>query len=497
MSLTKRVYKGGAVILFFTLLTAPIGYVVRIMYSHVLSIQDYGLFYAVLSLLSIFNNYNDLGLGSSLVYFIPKFVKKKDYSSAWNAYKYSEITSTLVSVVLSFIFVLSAEWLSSHYFKIPQAKYLIVIFTVYHIADVFVSVACKFLSGMQKEKYYSSREFIRLLFTFILTVIFWGLGYSNVIHFSIAWTLAFVVTAVVFYYFVYNKHQSVISPLKWNQKLFIKLLKYGFPTTLTLLITTVISSSNTFFLTALKGVKDFGIYSIVFSIVSIPSIFIASVSGFFSPFTSDLMEGKKEKINILMENVLVYIPFFTFYFSLFIFMFPSSSIKLLFGVKWVEQATFPLSILIIGSFFSIMSDYYIAILLGIGLVKERLKISLITALLNVIISPILIYKLGIIGAVSGNVFIYLFTTLLLGRLLKRKIPFSYPWLFYFKLLLIAISMFVIKYLFKLNPTSWFQFVLFGLVYTVIILIFAYHLKLFNKKMVKLLINYCKNIFKKS
>ncbi len=495
-SLTKRVFRGGSIILLFTVLTAPLGYAVRILYSHNLSIQNFGLFYAVLSFLSIFNNYNDLGLGSSLIFFTPKFIKRKDYSSAWNAYKYSELISTSMSLILSLIFFLIAGWLSVHYFKVPQAKNLILLFAIYHIADVFVSISSKFLVGLQKEELYSSREFIRLLLTFIFTLIFLVLGYSNVEFFALAWTLAYLITAGVYYFFVYEKHQFIITPLKWDKKLFIKLLKYGLPSTLTLIVVTFISSSNTFLLTALKGVKDFGVYSIVFSIVSIPSLFVASTSGFFFPFTSHLMEGKKEKIHILVENILVYIPFFTFYFALFIFMFPSSSIKLLFGVKWVELAKIPLSILITSSFFSIMSDYFVSVLLGVGLIKERLKISLAIAVLNIIIGSILIYKLGVIGATLANFFIYFISVILLSNLLKRKIPFSYPWLFYLKLFLVGGVLFFIKFLFKLNPTNWPAFILLGIIYTVINIVLAYYLKLFNKKMVKLLINYCLGRIKK-
>ncbi len=495
-SLTKRVFRGGSIILFFTLLTVPLGYGIRILYSHTLSIQNFGLFYATLSFLSIFNNYNDLGLGSSLSYFIPKFIKKSDYASTWNAYKYTEIASTVISFSICLIFFLIADWLSKNYFKSPLAKDLIYIFAVYHIADVFVVVSSRFLTGLQREELYSSKEFIRQSLTFIFSLILIVFGIKNIRMFAIAWAVAYIFTAVVFYYFVYEKHHFLISPLRWDKSLFIRLLKYGIPSTLTLLIATLIASTNTFLITIFCGIKEFGIYSIVLSIVSIPAVFVASTSIFLPPFTSHLMEVKREKIGVIVDKVLVYIPFFTFYFTLFILMFPASSIRILFGSKWVELAKTPLIVLVCSSFFTTISEYFIAILLGIGLVKERLKISLAVAVINLIVGFALIYKFGIIGAVSGNVLISLFLFSLLSVLLKRNVPFSYPFMYYLKLFISGVILYLISFYLKLNPVNWFQFILLGIIYTVVIAVLAYLLKIFDKKMVKLLINYCHRVLKK-
>lgn len=487
--LTKRVFRSGSIIFLFTLLTAPLGYAIRIAYSHTLSIQDFGLFYAVLSFLSVFNNYNDLGLGSSLVFFIPKFIKKSDYVSAWNAYKYSEFVSTVISLILAFLFFLMASWLSIHYFKSPEAKNLIIIFAVYHIADVFVSISSRFLTGLQKEEMYSSREFIRSLLTFIFSFLVIILGYKNIQVFAIVWAFAYGLTGVVFYYFVYKKHAFVITPLKWDRKLLTKLLKYGIPSTLTLLLTTLITSTNTFLITLLRGVKEFGIYSIVWSIVSIPAIFVASVSVFLPAITSSLMEGEEKKVRILINNILIYIPFFTFYFVLFILMFPSSSIFFLFGSKWVPMARIPLMVLIGGTFFSTISDYLIAILLGIGLVKERLRISLIVTVINIFLGILLIGRFGLLGAAVSNVIIYIVLFLFLSSLLKLHVSFAYPIRFYLKLLLFGTVAYLIRFRLKINPTNVFQFIAIGILYSGIVFIFSYQLKLFNLKMVKKLISY--------
>jgi O-antigen/teichoic acid export membrane protein len=63
---------------------APLSYAIRIILSRDLggaqeNIHDFGLFYGIISLLTLLSAMNDLGATESLNYFLPKYLIKKEY----------------------------------------------------------------------------------------------------------------------------------------------------------------------------------------------------------------------------------------------------------------------------------------------------------------------------------------------------------------------------------------------------------------------------------
>lgn len=474
-------------IFIFSLLTAPLGYLIRILYSHTLTIEQFGLFYAVFAFINFFTLYNDLGFGSSLAFYTPKFIRKENYINIWNSYKYSQIVTVIVSLMISAILFISADWLSLNYFKVKEAKNLIYILIIFFLTHGFITITSSFFVGLQKELYYSSKEFIRLFFTLIFSVIFWLFDLPNIVFYALAWSVAHIITALVFYYLLYKKSFHLITPVKWDRTLFDKLLKYALPSILVTSLYSFITSTDIFFLTAFRGVRDVGVYNIILPIVSIPTFLLMPLSNFFIPLTSSLMEEKKEKISRIIESLLVYIPFIVFYFMFFVILNPQQSINFLFGKKWLGLAENPLIILSVGAFFTNLSYYLSIITLGMGFAKERLRISAVIALLNLILSSSLIYFYGIIGAAIAYSLIYFVSILLYGSLIKSAVQFRYPLTFYAKLIVFGLIFYLLMLQFNIKLESQAEFVAGGVIYTALMIALAYLLNLFDKKMVRLLL----------
>jgi O-antigen/teichoic acid export membrane protein len=74
------------------ILTAPVGYIIKVIVSNSLSIEDIGIFYSVLGVIMLISNYHDLGLTEALKYFLPKYRIEK---------KYSEYKTTIILTVLA------------------------------------------------------------------------------------------------------------------------------------------------------------------------------------------------------------------------------------------------------------------------------------------------------------------------------------------------------------------------------------------------------------
>ena len=60
------------------IITAPVGYLVKVIVSNTLSVEDVGIFYSVLGFVLLVSIYHDLGLTEALQYFLPKYrIEKK------------------------------------------------------------------------------------------------------------------------------------------------------------------------------------------------------------------------------------------------------------------------------------------------------------------------------------------------------------------------------------------------------------------------------------
>lgn len=79
-TLAKKLIGKGSLIYIFSFLIAPTGYIIRVLASNTLSVEEIGIFYSILGLITILAAYNDLGLTEALQYFLPKYWIKKQYN---------------------------------------------------------------------------------------------------------------------------------------------------------------------------------------------------------------------------------------------------------------------------------------------------------------------------------------------------------------------------------------------------------------------------------
>ena len=96
-TLTEKFIKRGAWLYFFAFITGPVGYIVKIILSHDLSVEEIGILYGIISLITLLSTYHDLGLTESLNYFLPKFIVAKD----WGRFKSIVFFSIIVQLVSS------------------------------------------------------------------------------------------------------------------------------------------------------------------------------------------------------------------------------------------------------------------------------------------------------------------------------------------------------------------------------------------------------------
>jgi|Napbiome12C3dose_1001474.scaffolds.fasta_scaffold00006_1 O-antigen/teichoic acid export membrane protein len=487
-SLQEKIVKGSIITLVISLLGSVFAYLTRVLYSRTLSIDDYGLFYAVLSIFLMFTTYLDLGFGYSSVYLLPKYLKIKDFAKAWNIFIYGQATSLIMSVIISIILSLSAPFLAKEYLKVPGSEILIYIFCIFLISFSIINGMIQVYSGLQKEKYYSSITLFRWLFTFVISLLFLLAGFSNIVFFAIAWSVGHLLTGMIFIFMLYFRHSFLTANrISWEKDTFKQMFSLAIPSIAETFISSVFLMTVTFFLTYFKGVTDVGLYNIILPLASIPTVLLSPLNTLLLPLVSHLSEGERDKLRYLTEKILSIIPYIGVYFALFIVMFPSASVGLIFGEKWLGRVEDPLAILSLGTISLLMLGILGVIVLGLGKAKERLKIAVIVAVTGVPLNALFIWYFGIMGAVITTTLVSLVLNFLFLRMIKRDLSIKVPYLFYIKISLFSIGLFILARIFKISPNGWFQFISYGIIYTLIYAGLGYLLKIYDNKLMLMLV----------
>lgn len=486
LSPSLRLFKVSSIALLFTLVAIPIGYFSRILLARSLSPEMYGLFYSILAFFTFLSAFNDFGLGYSVSYLTPKFIKEKKYSMAWLTYKYDQVVEVSTSIALMLIVFSLSGWLATNYFKATTAQPVLIGFSLFFIAQSIISAYHKFFIGLQKAKLYSFLEYAQQVLNLVGILVVLLLGISSAPRYAWVWSISAILTAVIGRVLLQRFNKYLISSFKWDVSLWKQMFEYAVPTLLNTSLGFIVRVADTFFLTLFSGLLTVGQYNVIIPIVGVTKIILSPLLVGILPAVSDVAD-QPQKLSSLVERILRVVALISTYFCLFIVLFPENLIQVMFGDNWTGQMELELRILAISFIVTMLSGYLGGIIDGLGLVKEKLRISVIIALLTLGGGVILIREYGLLGAVLNATIIYSFSLLANLYLIRTKVPFSFPLGFYLKLALFSVIIFVLVRNMALNPQGLIQILVSGVLYSLIFLIFTLLQKEFKKDLKQMLL----------
>lgn len=163
-SLGQKLIKKGFWLYLFSYLVAPAGYLVRLLISNSpeVSVEEVGVLYSIISLVTFLNVYNDLGLTESLQYFLPKFWIRKEYNhiktTVWLSLGAQMLTSLLIIIGL----LVGNERLANNYFHSEQAGTILHYFCIYFLGiNIFQTLQSIFIA-FQKTFDYQVIDFVKM-----------------------------------------------------------------------------------------------------------------------------------------------------------------------------------------------------------------------------------------------------------------------------------------------------------------------------------------------
>ncbi|EKE29794.1 MAG: polysaccharide biosynthesis protein [uncultured bacterium (gcode 4)] len=377
----------------FSFLAWPIWYFIKIILSHDLSVEEIGILYWVVSLVSLLTVYHDLWLTESLNFFLPKFIVENDYKRFKSVLAYAMLAQIPTSLIIGWLLYFWSDFLAINYFHTSKAAEVLRIFCLFFIWMNLYSIISTVYWASQNTKYQKWIELIRMLAILAITLVFFLTWNWTLNHYSWNWIFGLFIGVIVTYSFFYVKYyKPYLQKVKvtYDKELIKKVFSYAIWVLLAANVWMVLSQIDMQLIIYLLGAESAWYYTNYLSIIWIPFLVIAPIIWFLFPVVSEL-HGKwdEEKIKTIKSMFYKYFWVIWVVVSAFMFVFARELSVVFF---W-EKFSFSGDILMFSVFFLVFNfllQINFQILAWTWRIRERVKILWVWLAFNIPLNLILI-----------------------------------------------------------------------------------------------------------
>lgn len=432
-SLSEKFLKKGFWLYFFGFIIAPMAYIIKIIVSNELQVEEVWIIYWILSLIMILSAFNDFWITESLKHFIPEFVNDKRYDKVKTLLVYAFIIQTITGTIIAAFFYFWAPFIATHYLKTDIAIWSLKIFAFFFLGiNIFQTIHTFFLS-IQNTFYNKLIDLIRTstVMIWILSVLFLDIGtIENYSYAWIVWLYTWILFAVILLFTKYNKKYFQWAWVLWDKKLFMRVFKYALIVLLWTQAWTILGQIDMQMVIFMLGTLEAWYYTNYISIIGIPFILIGPIFHLLFPIFSELhAKHQHDKIKTIKHVFTKNFMVIAIASNILFFVFAEVIAYILFWEKFITSwEILRYSVLLLVFNFLLQINFHI--LAGIGKVKERFHIILAAIGINFIMNIILIKLIGVYGAALatgfGWIFIYAMSEKVLGK--DFTVQFDYKFL---------------------------------------------------------------------
>lgn len=395
----RKTAKGSFIIFAMMLLASVIGYAIRLVLSRQLSLEDFGLFYAVFTFVTFFVIVRDFGLNQALIKFIPEFNVKNKLSKIKSIALYTFLTSLASLVIVVSILAIISKILGINYFHNALAQKILIFLLAYFVFDAFSDFFAAICLGFHKYLFYSMKLFLTNSCVIAGLFIFKDFGIMSPV---IAYILAAFLTVLIYLIFFKKSFTPQKAKIIFSSQLYKKIISFGLPVFLTNAGNTVIGYISILILTYFRPLQEVGVYNIVQPTAVLFTAIAGSIAIVLMPIVSEMLaENKKEAVKTGVKIIYKYLSILLIIGAAIIFIFSESIIKFLFGEQFLSGAA-ALRILIIAAVFISFAFVNNSVITARGKPLTVTKIVITAAIMNFAASMILVPLYGMNGAAAAT-----------------------------------------------------------------------------------------------
>ena len=486
----------------FVIFTAPLGYLIRLVASNTLSVSDVWIFYWVLSLVTLLYSYNDLWLTESMQYFLPKYRLENKKWQIKNTIWLSFLMQLITWIVIFCLLFFNAERLAVHHFNEMAAVWVIKVMSLYFLWYNLVQVCNSIFVAFQDTFNSGLMQFCNMCSVLIFSILFRIFASFDVSIFALCWIIWVAIWISVWLIQIRRKYKHLIKlpREKIDKNLISTQFRYAFRVFLTANVWTLLWNVDQQLVVNKLWSESSGYFTNMISLLNIFVVIVGPLITLLFPVATELSTRKeKEKFQMLESIMYTHFAFlWIMMWGIFLVFWQEISV-LLYGEKFrfsweLLQILWPFLI------FQCLSWLNFSLLAWLGKIRERLKILLVSLIVNVSCNVLALFVFNLdLHAVI--------TVLALSRIvqflwwlicIRKEYPFDFDRKFFFKnVLIIWILCLLFRWiknnseLFYPNQNRWQ--LLFMLAW--ICLIYAWIIVWFNRWKIKALRNEVKKVRK--
>ncbi len=395
--LKKKLLRNGFWLYFLSFIWAPAGYLIKMMVSNTLSVEDIWIVYSIIGLIWILSSYNDLGLTEALQYYLPHYMIDKEYDKTKTLLVFTTVIQLLSWIIIAWILFFLAPWLSVHYFHHPEAGIILRYFCLYFLIINFFQLLQSVFLSLQHIKLYHWVDLIRIWTIVALTAYWLNTNSLSALHFAQYRIIGIAIWTLLGVIFFWRKMKRIITKytFKRDGALIKKQFMYAFWVLLWANAWILLLQIDQQFALYFLGPQAAGYWTNYLSLQTAVAVFTWPLITYLFPLLNELYK-KKEFDKIAYLKKLLYAAIIGFGIIVGIigwFWWPAIAV-LLFGEKFrVSGELFSYVAPFI--FLNILASINFQQLASMWLMKNRVKILFIWVLSNVILSLVFIQMIGI------------------------------------------------------------------------------------------------------
>jgi O-antigen/teichoic acid export membrane protein len=401
LNYTKQIFKGTAVILISSILTALLGYFFRVYAARAFTQYEYGLFFSVFALITSIIPLKDLGFGITITRYLPEFIAKKEHQKAKDSLLFLMVLQSVIYVLALIAIVLFSSDIAASYFHDSAAQPILIILAIAFFFSTFHSVFNATNIGYRQVGWYS---FFQVAFSAILVIAFHVISIfdTRLMSAAYAYLVAYVLTEA-FQLIVFVRTIPDFLKARFDLSLVRELFDFSKYQFFASTIKNLYFNIGTLLLTSISTME-----SVAFFNIALPT---ANVIRFITKPFSTMMLSVIPEAKLVKEDIWKK-PLSEFYRNTYVIFLPiiayslflaSHIIVLLYGEQYLNAA-YSFLVLIIGNLFLAAIEVNTNILLGLNRPKQAFLLSTILTGSNIAICFILIPALDFNGAALAFTF---------------------------------------------------------------------------------------------
>jgi O-antigen/teichoic acid export membrane protein len=432
-SYARRFVKGSTIIFTAFIASEITGVFLRMILARSLTIEEYGLFYAVYAFISMFALFRDPGLSTALVKYIPEFTVKKQFAKLKTSIVFSLIFQAAFGLVVSAVLFIFSDYIALAVFRnasvslIPSASLLLRILSVWFFVESFRGLLSSIAQGFQNIPILAllSSSYTPLIFLLVICFVgILGLGLNGV---ALSYLLATVLISIFGMIFFIRKYSHVFrEKISITKPLVKKLFMFALPVFVAGFGDLILTYTDTLTITIFRTLPEVGYYQAAQPSARILWYVSSSLAVVLFPMVSEFWARRQKK---LLRQALHFITKFSFILiipaALVFIAFPNIVITLLFGSRYLGGVTV-LQIFGIAAFIYTLYNLLAITIVGIGRPGTIAKVVGIMAIFNLIGDLLLVPIYGIEGAATTTLASFIIGLVLMLHYARKFIGFTVP-----------------------------------------------------------------------